>query len=239
MKLLIIIPARGGSKRLPGKNVMELAGKPLIKWTIDLAQKLPYEKTIIVSTDSEEIAEVARRCGVEVPWLRPPEISQDSSTTTDVALHALNWFEESISKVDGVILLQPTTPFRMVEKIVEGIEKFKTSGMEPVVAVSPVSQHPRWMFKLEEDKLTSLLSDENNYARSQELESLLVVNGSFYIISPIDLREQETFFAKSMKPLIIDSLVESLDIDTQDDLDLAEFYASKFREEFLKSETNL
>jgi CMP-N,N'-diacetyllegionaminic acid synthase len=170
---------------------------------------------------------VARRCGVEVPWLRPPEISQDSSTTTDVALHALKWFEKSISKVDGVILLQPTTPFRTVEKIVEGIEKFKTSGMEPVVAVSPVSQHPRWMFKLEDGNLTSFIANENNYARSQELESLFIVNGSFYVISPRDLNEQETFFAKSMKPLVIDSLAESLDIDTQEDFTFAELIALK------------
>ena len=238
MKLLIIIPARGGSKRLPGKNIMELAGKPLIKWTIDLAQKLPYEKSIIVSTDSEEIAEVARKCGVEVPWIRPSEISQDSSTTTDVALHALNWFEQNISKVDGVILLQPTTPFRTVEKIIEGIEKFKISGMKPVVAVSPVSQHPRWMFKLEEEDLKPFLTDKDNYARSQELESLVIVNGSFYMISPIDLREQETFFAKSMKPLVIESALETLDIDIQEDFDLAEFYASKTGVESLKSETS-
>ena len=238
MKLLIIIPARGGSKRLPGKNIMELAGKPLIKWTIDLAQKLPYEKSIIVSTDSEEIAEVARKCGVEVPWIRPSEISQDSSTTTDVALHALNWFEQNISKVDGVILLQPTTPFRTVEKIIEGIEKFKISGMKPVVAVSPVSQHPRWMFKSEEEDLKPFLTDKDNYARSQELESLVIVNGGFYMISPRDLREQETFFAKSMKPLVIESALETLDIDIQEDFDLAEFYAIKTGVESLKSETS-
>ena len=238
MKLLIIIPARGGSKRLPGKNIMKLAGKPLISWTIELAQKLPYEKNIIVSTDSEEIAEVARKCGVEVPWLRPPEISQDSSTTTDVALHALNWFEQNISTVDGVILLQPTSPFRTAEKIIEGIEKFKTSGMKPVVAVSPVSQHPRWMFKSEEEELKPFLTDKGNYARSQELESLVIVNGSFYMISPRDLRKQETFFAKSMKPLVIESAAQCVDIDTKEDLDLAEFYASKTGIESLESETS-
>jgi CMP-N,N'-diacetyllegionaminic acid synthase len=225
MKLLIIIPARGGSKRLPGKNIMKLAGKPLISWTIELAQKLPYEKSIIVSTDSEEIAEVARKCGVEVPWLRPPEISQDTSNTTDVALHALNWVEENISNVDVVLLLQPTTPFRKFEKIVDGIEKFKKTGMEPVVAVSRVSQHPRWMFRLEGEELTAFISNENRNERSQELEPLFIVNGSFYLISPHDLREQETFFAKSMKPLILESVVESLDIDTQEDFDLAELYA--------------
>jgi N-acylneuraminate cytidylyltransferase len=180
---------------------------------------------------------VTRRCGVEVPWLRPPEISQDSSTTTDVALHALNWFEKSISKVDGVILLQPTTPFRTVEKIIEGIEKFKTSGMEPVVAVSPVSQHPRWMFKLENGHLTSFIANENNYARSQELESLFIVNGSFYIVSPRDLREQETFFARTMQPLLIESAAECIDIDTKEDLDFAQFYASEIGRDSLKSET--
>lgn len=227
MKLLIIIPARGGSKRLPGKNIMKLAGKPLISWTIELAQKLPYEKNIIVSTDSEEIAEVARKCGLEVPWLRPPEISQDSSTTADVAIHALDWFENNVSNVDGVLLLQPTTPFRKVERIVEGIEKFKSSGMKPVVAVSPVSQHPSWMFKLEDGNLVSFLKGHNSYERSQELETLYVVNGSFYLISPNDLREQGTFFAKSMLPLLIESATESIDIDSKEDFDLAEYYATK------------
>ena len=227
MKLLIIIPARGGSKRLPGKNIMKLAGKPLISWTIELAQKLPYEKSIIVSTDSEEIAEVARNCGVEVPWLRPPEISQDSSTTTDVALHALNWFEQNISKVDGVILLQPTTPFRSVEKLAEGIEKFKTSGMKPVVAVSPVSQHPDWMFTLEGGELKSFLTDKDNFERSQDLEPLFIVNGSFYLITPKDLREQETFFPRRIMPLLIESAAESIDIDTEEDFTFAELVALK------------
>jgi CMP-N-acetylneuraminic acid synthetase len=234
MKLLIIIPARSGSKRLPGKNIMELAGKPLLKWTIDLAQKLPFEKTIIVSTDSEEIAEVARKCGVEVPWLRPPEISQDSSTTTDVALHALNWFEKSISKVDGVILLQRTTPFRKVEKIVEGIEKFKSFNRKPVVAVSPVTQHPAWMFKIENNELLALLSSKNNFKRAQDLEPLYIVNGNFYIISANDLREQKTFFPRSIQPLLIESEMESLDIDTKEDFDLACLYASRIEKESLK-----
>jgi CMP-N-acetylneuraminic acid synthetase len=99
--------------------------------------------------------------------------------------------------------------------------------MEPVVAVSPVSQHPSWMFKIEAENLISFLDDENNYARSQELESLVIVNGSFYIISPSDLRDQETFFAKSMKPLVIDSVVECVDIDTIEDFNFAELIALK------------
>ena len=236
MKLLIIIPARSGSKRLPGKNIMKLAGKPLVQWTIDVAQKLPYENTIIVSTDSEEIAEVARECGVEVPWLRPSELSQDSSTTAAVAIHALDWFEKNVSNIDGVLLLQPTTPFRKVERIVEGIEKFKSSGMKPVVAVSPVSQHPSWMFKLEDENLVSFLKGHNSYERSQELETLYVVNGSFYLISPNDLREQETFFAKLMMPLVIESATECIDIDSKEDFDLAEYYATKHGKLSIKSE---
>jgi len=236
MKLLIIIPARGGSKRLPGKNILQLAGKPLIRWTIDLAQNLPYEKTIIVSTDSDEIAAVARESGIDVPWFRPAEISGDSATTTDVVLHALSWFEKNISKVDAVVVLQPTTPFRRVEKIVEGIEKFKSSGMKPVVAVSPVSQHPKWMFKLEGESLIPLLDDKNTHTRAQELEPLFIVNGSFYIISPNDLRAQETFFSRTLQPLLIESAEECIDIDTKDDLTLAELYANKKRKNSLKSE---
>jgi CMP-N-acetylneuraminic acid synthetase len=227
MKLLIIIPARGDSKRLPGKNIMELAGKPLIKWTIDLAQKLPYEKTIIVSTDSEEIAEVARRCGVKVPWLRPPEISQDSSTTTDVALHALDLIEDNFSDTDCIILLQPTSPFRAIEKLIEGIEKFISSGMKPVIAVSPVRQHPKWMFKIERDELKALMPSKNYYERSQDLEKIYIVNGNFYIITPNDLREQRTFFAESMKPIVIESNSEDIDIDTEEEFENAARLAEK------------
>jgi CMP-N,N'-diacetyllegionaminic acid synthase len=227
MKLLIVIPARAGSKRLPGKNVKELAGQPLINWTIELAKKLPYEKRILVSTDSQEIAEIARKCGAETPWSRPPEISKDSSKTSDVAIHALNWFEQNVSKVDGLLLLQPTTPFRTIEKMIEGIEMFKSSGMKPVVAVSPVSQDPKWIFRVENNELVPFLSGGKNYSKGQDSKKLYVVNGNFYLIAPQDLREQETFFPKSTQPLVIDSITECLDIDTHDDFEIANFFAKK------------
>ena len=227
MRLLIVIPARGGSKRLPGKNIKNLGGKPLINWTIELAKKLPYEKSILVSTDSQEIAEIAKKCGAEVPWSRPFEISEDSSTTSEVALHALNWFEQNVSKVDGVLLLQITSPFRTIERMIEGIEVFKSSGMKPVVAVSPVSQHPKWIFRIENNELVSVLSGGENSSKVQDSEKLYVVNGSFYLITPQDLREQETFFPKSIQPLVVNSATESLDIDTQDDFDIAEIIAKK------------
>ena len=118
MNLLAIIPARGGSKRLPRKNIRPLGGKPLIEWSIDICSGNKSICDILVSTDDVEIQEIAKNSGALVPWLRPNHLSTDETSSIEVALHALDWYEDKNGSVDGVILLQPTSPFRNKDTIV-------------------------------------------------------------------------------------------------------------------------
>ena len=152
MKILALIPARGGSKRLPKKNILPLGGKPLISWTIDAVQDIPEIVDILVSTDTDEIASVAKAAGALVPWLRPPALSTDTATSMDVCFHALDWYEGEYGAVDGLLLLQPTSPFRKRETIKKGIELFKSHyGERPVAAFSPVDVHPMWCYRINGD----------------------------------------------------------------------------------------
>ena len=125
MKILALILARGGSKRLPGKNIRCLGGKPLIVWSIDVTKHIPEICDILVSTDDPAIAAVSKGAGALVPWLRPPELATDTATSVDAALHALDWYEADKGKVDGLLLLQPTSPFRTKETVMRGIAFFK------------------------------------------------------------------------------------------------------------------
>ncbi len=142
LKLLTVIPARGGSKRLPGKNTRLLGGKPLIQWSIDTAKALPEALGIIVSTDDASIAEIAVRGGASVPWLRPPELSGDEAKSVDVALHALDWYEKHAGEVDGLLLLQPTSPFRRMDSVRRGLDLFDADRTKDIVSFSQATQHP-------------------------------------------------------------------------------------------------
>ena len=115
MNILFLIVARSGSKRLKNKNVLNLGHKPLIQWTIDHAKQLTKSESIMVSTDDEEIQKISLKSNIACPWIRPKELSSDDAETIDVVFHALDWFEEQIRKVDGIFLMQPTSPFRSIE----------------------------------------------------------------------------------------------------------------------------
>ena len=136
MKILALVTARGGSVRLPGKNLRPLGGKPLINWSIEIAQDIPEICEILVSTDNESIADVSREAGALVPWLRPQELSTNEASSVDVALHALNWYEAEKGIVDGLLLLQPTSPFRTRNTVLNGIALYEKMDMLPVVGVS-------------------------------------------------------------------------------------------------------
>ena len=123
-KILAIIPARGGSKGLPGKNIKKLAGKPLIAWTIDQAKKSKYIDKLIVSTDSKEIAEISKKYGAEIPFLRSKKLAQDNSSIYDVIFDAINWFKKNNIDFDLIILLEPTSPLRENNDIDNAVELF-------------------------------------------------------------------------------------------------------------------
>jgi CMP-N-acetylneuraminic acid synthetase len=133
MKILALITARGGSKRLPGKNIKLLGSKPLILWSIDVAKNNLDICDILVSTDNPAIAEISREAGAKVPWLRPSELATDNASSVDVALHALDWYEASKGSVDGILLLQPTSPFRTPETVPRGIELFRINNYQTVL----------------------------------------------------------------------------------------------------------
>lgn len=222
MKILAIIPARGGSKRLPGKNIRVLGGKPLINWTIDVCKNLPEICDILVSTDDTTIAEISANAGAYVPWLRPAELASDTASSVDVALHALDWYETEKGAVDGILLLQPTSPFRTKESVRKGIELFRNSPHQSVLGVSPAHSHPMWTMKVDNNLLVPYFEDHGFGKRSQELPEAFVINGCLYLISPSLLREKKSFFDSSARPLVIESFQEDLDIDTEKDWQLAE-----------------
>lgn len=222
MKILGLITARGGSKRLPGKNIRNLCEKPLIEWSIDVAKDIADICDILVTTDDSDIADVARKAGALVPWLRPAELATDEASSVDVSLHALDWYESEKGKVDGLLLLQPTSPFRTHDTVLEGIEIFHKHQYQTVIGVSPVKDHPLWCFKVDEGIIRPFIDENGEHLRSQDLPKAYVTNGAFYLISPDALRSSQSFYSGNMLPLIIDNPKESLDIDTKWDWEIAE-----------------
>jgi CMP-N,N'-diacetyllegionaminic acid synthase len=222
MKILAVIPARAGSKRLPNKNKLPLGGKPLIVWSIEAAQGISEICDILVSTNDPEIAEIAKEAGAFVPWLRPTELATDTASSVDVVLHAINWYEQNKNTVDGVLLLQPTSPFRTKEIIVNGIEQYINSNKKNIIGVSPAHHHPSWMLKINENNLLEKIIEDNVFnTRSQDLPPAFSINGSFYLTSPANIRKSKSFFDEETLPLITNNALESLDIDTENDLIVA------------------
>lgn len=221
MRILALIAARGGSKRLPGKNIRVLGGKPLIVWSIDAARGIPEICDILVSTDDPAIAAVCSEAGAYVPWLRPEGLATDTASSVDVALHALDWYEAEKGPVDGLLLLQPTSPFRTKKTVRKGIELFSRNGQQYVLGVSPTHTHPMWALKMEGGYLVPFMPEHGLEMRSQDLLPAFVVNGSFYLISPAELRACRSFVGIKTIPLLIESPQEALDIDTEWDFKMA------------------
>jgi CMP-N,N'-diacetyllegionaminic acid synthase len=222
MNVLTVIPARGGSKRVTRKNLIELGGKPLINWTLDLALEIFDNQSVLVSTDNEKIARTAIKTGANVPWLRPYELSQDNSSLVEVTLHALEWFEANVQIVDCILLLQPTSPFRTLANIKSALDLFE-KNRNPVITIRIADTPPGWALKIEGEFVLPYFDNSDLGLQSQQLKTAYTPSGSVYAISPHDLRKFRTFFTKSTQPLIINSEKENLDIDTEWDLKIARY----------------
>ena len=227
MKILALITARGGSKRIPGKNIRPLGGRPLIVWSIDVAKGIPEICDILVSTDDATIADVARNSGALVPWLRPAELASDTATSVDVALHALDWYESENGAVDGLLLLQPTSPFRSRDTVLRGIRQFRLHQQRLVVGISLAESHPMWCFQVDGETMRPFIDGGSLHLRSQDLPPAYVDNGVFYLLTPDDLRRSKSFYSDDMIPLEIEKPEESIDIDTEWDWNYAEYCAFK------------
>jgi CMP-N,N'-diacetyllegionaminic acid synthase len=222
MKILALVPARGGSKRLPGKNIRLLGGKPLIVWSIDAAKGVSEICDILVSTDDPAIAAVAKKAGALVPWLRPADLSSDTASSVDATLHALDWYESQNGPVDGLILLQPTSPFRSTDSIQRSVAIYKKEcGHHPVVSVSPASCHPAWCFHLLGQGMQPFLGWEKVNQRSQDMEVAYMLNGAIYLIAPTILRKSRSLLTTDFQPFVMNDPIECIDIDTELDWSMA------------------
>lgn len=223
-RVLALVPARGGSKRVPGKNIKPLDGLPLLAHTLRPALASKVFWRVIVSTDDAATAEVARTHGGEVPWLRSAASSTDASGSVDVALEVLDRLARDGSEPpDAVALLQPTSPFRAVETIRRAGEMFERSGGESVVTVSPAGDHPWWCRTVTaKGVLRPFLPDAPSGVRSQDLPPVHVLNGLLYLASVDTLRTRKSFESPNTRALIVESPEEALDIDTSFDWSIAE-----------------
>lgn len=220
-KILVIIPARGGSKRLPNKNILPLGSKPLIGWSIEEAKKSKYIDNVIVSTDSQAIFDVACGFGANTPFLRPSELAQDDTRSIDVVIHALDFYKDE--KYDYVILLQPTSPLREVSDIDGAIEYCCSKDATSVIGVCEVVHSPLWSNTLDESlSMSDFLDDKYNNSRSQDLPTYYRINGAFYMSKVESVLQNETFFIKEKIYAYIMSQEHSADIDTKLDFMVSE-----------------
>lgn len=209
-KILAIIPARGGSKGVPRKNIRDLAGKPLIAWTIEEAKKSRYIDKLILSSEDDEIIEVAKQYGCEVPFKRPLELAQDDTPGIEPVLHAI----EQCPGYDYVVLLQPTSPLRTVEDIDGCIEKLLNNNADFCVSVTEPEKSPYWMYTLEEDRMVPLLPQDELVARRQDLPKVYALNGAVYVAKTRCLIIEKSFLVKDTLAYIMKS-ERSLDIDNE------------------------
>jgi CMP-N,N'-diacetyllegionaminic acid synthase len=227
--IVAIIVARGGSKRLPGKNIRPLAGKPLIAYTIEAAKAARRLSKMIVSTDDPKIAEVAIDFGAEVPFLRPSELAQDQSPSLDVLRHAAEWLESQGQRIDAVVLLQPTSPMRNSRHIDEAIDLFVATGVDTVTAVSTAEDHPFWCWKVVETEIQPFFSRSHMSMRRELLPPAVVENGSIYIVRHGVLAAGSLYGERVAGYLM--SRADAVDIDTIDDFEQAERLLSAGRNE--------
>ena len=201
MRVLALIPARGGSKGVPRKNIRLLAGKPLLAYTAEAALAAKRLSRFVLSTDDEEIARIGRQYGLEVPFIRPPELSQDDAPTLPVVQHALQWFEGKRECFDSVCLLQPTNPVRRSEQIDACIHLLETTCADAVVSVLPVPHqyNPHWVyFQDQQGHLRLSTGAETPISRRQDLAPAFHREGSVYVTRRDVLMEQSSLYGRKL-----------------------------------------
>jgi CMP-N,N'-diacetyllegionaminic acid synthase len=224
MRILALIPARGGSKGVPGKNIKLLNGKPLLAYTSVIALQSKQLTEVIISTEDKQIMDVAESLGIQVPFLRPMALAQDNMPTIDVIVHALEWYEKQHIFFDAVCLLQVTSPFRTLAFLDKAIEKFVESGCDSLVSVLkvPHKYNPHWTFEVNvEGNLKIATGEAEIISRRQELPQAYHRDGSIYITKTEVLLKEHSLYGKST------AFIESepdfyVNIDTMEDWEKAE-----------------
>lgn len=225
-KILALIPARGGSKGLPRKNVRLLAGKPLIAWTIEAALNCACFARVIVSTDDTEIADISKSYGAEAPFQRPLELAGDQAKSIDVAIQAIKWFEERGEYFDLIALLQPTSPLRNTSDIQNALSLFNLKKAGAVVSVCECEHSPLWMNTIGEDlSMRDFLVKSALNQNRQVLEQYYRLNGAVYLADIQYLSTNYGFFGPRTYAYIMPQ-ERSVDIDSELDLKFVEFLLS-------------
>jgi len=220
--ILAIIPARGSSKGMPRKNIRLLCGKPLIAYTIETALKSKLVDRVVVSTEDKEIADISKEHGAEV-ISRPPELAQDDTPSFPVFQHAITHLEEVNDYHPKIIvILQPTSPLRIVEDIDRAIEGFLEAKYDSVVSVCEVEHPPHWMYTLAGERLKPLIEGGKKVVRRQDAPKVYRLNGAVYVSSRDTAMKENRVLGRDTKAYIM-PLERSIDIDTELDFKLAEF----------------
>ena len=224
-KVLVLIPARGGSTRLPGKNLMTIGGRSLIGRAVDAARGCAGVGRILVSTDDGAIAREARSCGAEVPFLRPPELATSSAASDDVVRHALRWLAEHESYVPDVIaLLQPTSPLRTAAHLSAALELMNRTGASSVISVT-AARPAGWLYVAGADgTLTKLFDDVRPPPGLPDGARLMLPNGAIYLATHAFHEQNGVFLGPGTQAFVMGQ-AESVDVDTADDFALAEAIA--------------
>ncbi len=223
MAILGVIPARGGSKGIPHKNIALVGGKPLIAWRIESARACSRITRVIVTTDDPVIAAAARDFGAEVPFMRPAELATDTASGTAPILHALEWvIHHEGYQPDYVVTLQPTSPLCTTQDLDAALNLAISRNAEAVISVSPVSDHPYWMKRIGEQGELIDFAPGQSVTRRQDLPPVYALNGAIYITRRDVLLAKKSLYGDQTLAYVMPP-ERSLDIDTPFDLRLADF----------------
>lgn len=221
MRFLIVIPARGGSKGIPRKNIKPFDGKPLIYYTIDCARAITSDDDICVSTDDDEIIQVVENYGLKVPFKRPAELATDTAGTYEVLLHALDFYESMGNQYDALILLQNTSPFRTAEHLKKAIRLY-TPDVDMVVSVKECAANPYYcVFEEDDEGYLHVCKGDGNVFRRQDAPKVFEYNGAIYIMNVQTLKTTHMHKMKKKMKYVMDEM-SSFDLDTMTDWKIAE-----------------
>lgn len=229
-KILAVIPARGGSKRLPRKNIMPLAGKPLIHWAIESGIKCARVDTVVVSTDCQEIARQALEAGADVPFIRPKDLSEDHSSSVDVAMHSLEFYANKDVYFDYILLLQPTSPLRNQEHVSEAIDVLVDKKADAVISVCELEHPIKWTNKLGIDDSMGFFVEALKEGKDDIVDGIekdYRLNGAIYLVRVEAFLREKTFLVSDNIYAYKMDRESSIDIDVQLDFDIAEMFMNK------------
>ena len=228
MRVLYLVPARKGSKGLPGKNTKPLNGIPLVAYTLRFAlENIQPGDEICVSTDDEEVIAIAEDLGIKVPFVRPAHLSSDTAGSYEVIMHSLNEYAGTGKQFDAVLLLQPTSPFRSAEDLQKVFAEFDVD-CDMVVTVKEAKENPYFSLFEEDEEGLLVKSKAGNFERRQDCPLVYAYNGSMYLMSTVALAGQSTLAFNKIKKVLMPP-ERSLDIDTMADWVLAEYYAEQVK----------